>query len=115
MSRLLMGVMVPLVSGPALAAESSPPCSLTGEVIQWAADFCMFKLETDDEIPASECIDEQIKIAFTDDCAAKMHFKLALCGLFVTRDPSRGTIEQCMEDPNFMGRTVRDGGVGPRG
>ena len=112
MFRLLMGVTALLVSAQAVTEESLPTCSVQGAVIQWAADYCMLKLETDDEIAADECIGEQIKATFPSECAAKIHFKRAMCGLVIARDGSRGTVEQCVKDPAFMGRTVRNGGVG---
>lgn len=112
MFRLLMSITALLVSEQAVSEESQRTCSVQGEVIQWAADYCMLKLETDDEIAAAECIGEQSKAAFPSECAAKIHFKRAMCGLVIAGDVSRGTVEQCVRDPAFMGRTVRNGGVG---
>ena len=37
----------------ALLAEAKTPCPAIGEPIQWIADYCMLKMETDDEIAAS--------------------------------------------------------------
>lgn len=47
----------------------------------------------------------------TDDCAAKRHYKRELCRWAISYGHP-GTIDSCVADPQFMGRTVRNGGVG---
>jgi hypothetical protein len=66
----------------------------------------MARLQTDDEIPAMACIDEEMKKATGDDCAVKRRYKRELCGLV-----RKGEVERCVVDPGFMGRTVQNGGV----
>lgn len=88
------------------------PCSIKGEVIQWAADYCMAMLETDDEIAASDCIDTELQRPFRNSCAAKQHFKGALCALAIRRGVQSGPRQKCMNDPGFQGRTVQNEGVG---
>lgn len=110
--RLLIGVTALLLSGQAVTEEFPRTCPVPGEVIQWAADYCMLKLETDDEIAAADCMHEERKATFPSECAAKMHFKRAMCSLIAARGVSRQTVEQCVDDRAFMGRTVRNKGVG---
>lgn len=86
---------------------AAPTCELPGEAVQWIADYCMRSLQTDDEIAASDCIAAQLKHDFPSSCATKRHFKRALCALDTGRD-----VERCVADPNYLGSTVRRGGVG---
>lgn len=96
-----------LLTWPSGASSVCPP----GEVVQWIADYCMVALETDDEIAASDCIAEELKIEVEDDCKAKQHYKNAMCTVIVGRGGG-GTVDQCAADPNFAGGTVKGGGVG---
>ncbi|MBI2308161.1 MAG: hypothetical protein HYU78_12745 [Rhodocyclales bacterium] len=80
--------------------------------MQWIADYCMLALQTDDEIAASRCIEEHLARRFPSECDARTHYKRAMCGLHVAGGASGQSLEACMADPDFMGRTVRHGGVG---
>lgn len=75
------------------------------------ADYCMAKLETDDEIAIADCLEEERAVIFGGDCAAKRHYKTRLCQAAVARGEykDRG---QCIADRKFRGTTVRKGGVG---
>jgi hypothetical protein len=99
-------------SGVAAAADSAPPGCPPGEKIQWIADYCMAKLQTDDEIAASDCISTEYKVAFSDACAGKLYFKRALCEIVVKRGTRAGTVDMCVADKTFAGNTVQNGGVG---
>ena len=100
-------------SGGSVAAEGAgAACPIRGEVIQWVADLCMARLGTDDEIAASDCIALESKREFKDDCAAKTHFKRALCKVVVSSGVWTGSAESCVDAPSFEGATVRNGGVG---
>jgi len=74
----------------------------------------MAKIGTDDEIAASDCINEQGKIVFRSTCAANLHFKRALCEVVVKNGARAGTVGGCVNDPGFVGPTVKKGGVGAR-
>jgi hypothetical protein len=109
--RWLAGLATLATAASAFAQNPPHPCLVRGEAIHWAADYCMLKLETDDEIAVSDCIEEQRKAVPGTGCAAKTQLKRRLCELYVSSDRKRGTAAQCVRDPAFMGRTVRDGGV----
>ncbi|MBC8023851.1 MAG: hypothetical protein H7Y14_12065 [Burkholderiales bacterium] len=96
------------------AYANAQPCKLPGERIQWAADYCMARLETDDEIAAGECIGEEMGRKFKDACAAKVHAKTAMCRLAIARGQRHDGVDACVRDPAFVGSTVRNGGVGGR-
>ena len=98
----------------AAAADSAVPACPPGEKIHWIADYCMATLQTDDEIPASQCISAEDKIVFRNACTAKLHFKRALCEMVVKAGTRAGTVDACVADETFAGRTVRNGGVGGR-
>lgn len=110
--RLVAAGLAVLASVPVMAQSAPRVCPVPGETIQWIADFCMLKMQTDDEIAVSDCIGEHLKVKFPDDCVASLHFKRALCSLWLTSGGSEETLEQCVADPSAMGRTVRHGGVG---
>ena len=96
----------------ALLAEAKTPCPAIGEPIQWIADYCMLKMETDDGIAASGCIEEQNRIRFRTACASNSHFKRRMCEQMMRNGTRSGTLRQCLADPDFKGRTVKSGGVG---
>ena len=109
--RLLVAALV-CAAGPHALGQAAPrACAVPGETIQWMADYCMLTLETDDEIAASGCIEAQQKLRFRDACAAKLHFKRAMCGI-LARSGTVGSVARCVADPAFRGRTVERGGVG---
>ena len=114
MRLLLLPVLLAALSAAASVHAQSRECAAPGMKIHWMADYCMSKLETDDEIAASDCIDAELKRAFKSDCAAKIHYKNALCRLSVSRKLRTGGVRDCVADRTFMGPTVRNGGVGGR-
>jgi hypothetical protein len=113
MRLLLRIVLLAAIASAAPSLAQSRACPAAGEKIHWMADYCMSKLETDDEIAASACIEAELKRSFRSDCAARIHYKRALCRLAITRK-QRPDIKSCIADKAFMGPTVRNGGVGGR-
>ena len=99
----------------ALAACASRPvaeaCPIPGEAIHWQADACLFESETDDIIAAQPCMDRGATLRFADACAEKRFYKQRLCEGMVAASLRAGTVAECVADPAFVGRTVRDGGV----
>jgi len=89
-------------------------CAVPGDPIHWIADFCMLRMETDDEIAVSACIEQERKARFADTCARKLHFKTRMCDMMIRNGTRSGTRRQCTRDPAFMGATVEAGGVGGR-
>lgn len=94
------------------AAEIAAPCPAQGLTIQWIADYCMLTLETDDEIAASACIEEQLQRRFPTTCAGNTHYKKLMCERMIGNGTRGGSVEHCVGDPAFKGRTVERGGVG---
>jgi len=72
----------------------------------------MSEIGTDDEIAAMDCISQELRRPFPDDCAAKRHYKRKMCEGAVSRQTVAGTLESCLEDEDFMGYTVRNKGIG---
>jgi hypothetical protein len=102
---------VAAMAGPALA-QGGAACQAPGEPIHWRVDYCMLKMETDDEIAVSGCMEEEGKRRFANGCAGNLHFKRRMCELVIRYGTRTGTADQCVKDPEFKGRTVRMGGVG---
>jgi hypothetical protein len=93
-------------------AKAATPCLAPGEAVHWRVDYCMLKMETDDEIAVSGCIEEEGKQRFPNSCASNTHFKKRMCELMILNGTKAGTLDACVKDPTFKGRTVRNGGVG---
>jgi len=91
---------------------SAADCPVEGELIWWAADVCMARLETDDEIAAAGCIQDEMARHPRSSCDDKRSLKQALCSLSIARGTRRGDLEACVADPAFRGPTVRNRGVG---
>jgi hypothetical protein len=100
-----------LLGTPACGANPEA-CPIQGELIHWIADDCMAKLETDDEIPAMDCVNEELKRTFPDGCIAKRHYKCSLCERALSRGQIAGDLQRCLDDKNFAGSTVRNRGIG---
>lgn len=101
--------LLPLTS---VIATEQGACAVPGHAVQWLADYCMFKEETDDLIAASSCMElERERNSESDECAAKLRYKARLCGLHIARGSREGTMEDCVNDPGFSGDIVRNDGA----
>jgi hypothetical protein len=92
--------------------HAAAACLAPGEPIHWRADYCMLEMQTDDEIAVSQCLAREGKRRFADACASNTHFKKRMCELMIRNGTKTGSLSACMNDRNFKGRTVRNGGVG---
>lgn len=72
----------------------------------------MLKMETDDEIAVSGCIDKEGKRRFPNACASNTHFKKKMCALMIRNGTRAGASGQCVNDAGFKGPTVQKRGVG---
>jgi len=93
-----------------VAADSD--CPINGPKIQWLVDYCMYKIGTDDIIAADPCMKEDEKINYRNDCDAKIKYKKEMCNLAIGSGWVKKSRDACFADPEFMGGTVRNGGVG---
>jgi hypothetical protein len=93
-------------------ANAETQCLAAGEPIHWRVDYCMLKMETDDEIAVSGCIEEEGQRRFPNPCASNTHFKKRMCERMIQNGTKTGTLDGCMKDRTFKGSTVRNGGVG---
>lgn len=111
MKLALAALLVALPFAPVHGADTVA-CAIEGDRIHWIADYCMAKLQTDDEIAASACIEAASRMAFPDECAARRHYKRALCEMVIANGARSGSVEKCLDDPGFVGPTVEHQGVG---
>lgn len=117
MPRARVVPVVAAVLAAALAAAVAPAlaagrCLAPGEPMYWRVDYCMLLMETDDEIAVSGCIEQEGRRRFRTACASNTHFKRRMCALMIRNGTRQGTLQQCVRDAGFQGRTVRLGGVG---
>lgn len=110
---LALGVCAALAA-PVARAEPAARCAAEGEPVQWVVDYCMLKMETDDEIAVSGCVEDERKRPFADGCASNLHFKRGMCEIMVRYGTRAGTVAQCVNDPAFKGWVVEADGVGGR-
>ena len=96
----------------ALPLGAATACPAPGGPIHWRADYCMLKMQTDDEIAVSGCIEAEGKRRFRNACAANTHYKRRMCQHMIRRGTQAGSVEACVANAEFSGRTVRNGGVG---
>jgi len=81
---LMLAAMLICPAGGSVASdEPSAECPVEGDLIHWVADYCMASIGTDDEIAASDCIGRERRRVFDGECAAKLHYKRAMCELAV--------------------------------
>lgn len=107
--RLLSIVSLALTASlPALAGE----CPIQGPRIQWQADYCMFKVESDDIVTADPCMRADGKRHYRNDCEAKKYYKRQMCRIARRNGSIRQTEQQCINDKSFVGPTVSHNGVG---
>ncbi|WP_190285766.1 hypothetical protein [Montanilutibacter psychrotolerans] len=97
--------------GSGIRPPAHDACEVPGKAIQWQVDYCLFRSETDDVIAAQPCMDREGTRRFSSECARKRHYKHRLCELQVGAGVREGSIEQCVRDPEFSGRAVRNDGV----
>ena len=97
---------------PAAAHAARDDCPIEGDVAQWAADYCMASIGTDDEIAASDCLRRERARTFESACSAKLYYKRSMCELAVSYHAGVESVATCVADRDFVGRTVRDRGVG---
>ena len=102
--------LVTFVSASAMA-ETPVQCSIPGDALHWQADYCLYVVGTDDIIAAGPCLERESKILFRSRCNEKFHYKRAICELIIKSGGRSGTIDNCVQDPTFVGPTVRNGGA----
>lgn len=107
MTRSILWLMVALGG----SASAAPACPVPGELVQWRADYCLFKIGTDDLIAAGPCMAREAKTPFPNSCEGKLHYKRKLCRLVIGAGQRTGSMDSCVADPLFPGPTVRNGGA----
>jgi hypothetical protein len=92
----------------ALAASSpawAGDCPVPGPRDNWLADYCLFKVESDDIVAASPCMLSEGKRRWRNDCEAKQYYKRQICRRLAAWRVQ--TEEECFKDPSVMGPTMR--------
>lgn len=110
MFRTMIIIML-CASGFVHAAEQK--CLVAGEAIHWQADYCMYKIGTDDFFHegVQECMQKKGKKLQKSSCAAKVDYKKKICEMVADAKPYNGSVGKCFQDSEFAGPTVRNGGV----
>ncbi|KRB98280.1 hypothetical protein ASE26_25560 [Duganella sp. Root198D2] len=100
-----------LVSNFVHAAEKK--CLVAGEAVHWQADYCMYKVGTDDFFheDVQACMGKEEQKPQKSSCAAKIGYKKKICGKVADAERYNGSAEKCFQDADFSGPTVRNGGV----
>ncbi len=103
MRRLLAIFILASIGGQATADACRVP---DGTPIQWVADICLFKNETDDVTLESvqACIANET--ALQTDCDMNEKYKAEYCRLLIESQVRAGTIDDCVDDRSVHGQTV---------
>ena len=109
--KLLLALGIASLASGCVSTSTAASCAIPGEAVQWQADYCLFATGTDDLIAAQPCMDREAKVHFLNACAERQHYKQSLCKLVVEAGSRPGSVEQCMQDIQFSGPTVRNGGA----
>ncbi|MFC5458557.1 hypothetical protein [Massilia niabensis] len=111
LSGCLLAVVPMLASALAFAAPAE--CPVQGDVVQWAADFCMSRAATDDVAHPDvvACFDKQPEVPELRACAAKKKYKAEICTIVVRGRSYPGSVKECVKDKSFSGPTVRNGAL----
>lgn len=97
-----------LLCPPAQGAE--PGCDIPGITMHWIADYCMYRVGTDDfgNPEVGKCFKTE-NDKHPDTCANRKAYKRKICEIMKSYyDNSTG---KCMADKSFAGPTVRNGGL----
>jgi hypothetical protein len=111
MKRIAYLILVATLSGCASASLPVQTCQIPGDYVQWRADYCLFKSETDDIIAASSCLEYESRRLFRSSCTGKIYYKRSLCELAIAAGQRSDSVDSCLKDPLFIGPTVRNGGA----
>ncbi len=105
----LVGVAISL--GGCATAPSPASCPVPGNLYQWQADYCLFKIGTDDLLAAGPCLQQESDLWFRSACDGKLQYKQALCRLVIEAGQRSGSVKVCLEDRDFIGPVVRGNGL----
>lgn len=106
--RLLLTII--LLIAVATASATPQKCAVSGEPLQWAADYCMYSAGTDDfaNPEVVNCFQKQKNPLPSNVCPAKTKYKKAICGIVVKNGSYQGSVRKCALDKDFSGPTVRN-------
>lgn len=104
----ILCVAVLLLCPAAQAAELR--CAIQGDTMHWIADYCMYRIGTDDFANAEvgKCFRAETR-EHPDSCANRSRYKRRICEMM--KAYFGGSVEKCMADETFSGPAVRNGGV----
>ena len=103
MYRVLAIFILGLCSWQASADSCRVP---EGRPLQWVADICLLKNETDDVTLESvqACIAEAEPLQ--TGCDSNSKYKAKYCRLLIENRAFSGTLEECVDNPSVHGQTV---------
>ena len=106
--RLLLSIILLVVAATANATPQK--CAVSGEPLQWAADYCLYSAATDDfaHPKVAACIQKQKEPLPRKACAVKIKYKKSMCEIVVKNQSYQGSLTECVHDKDFSGPTVRN-------
>lgn len=106
--RLLLTIILFIAA--ATANATLQKCAVSGEPLQWAADYCMYSAATDDfaHPKVATCFERQKIPLPRKACKAKIEYKKSICEIVVNNESYQGSVRKCVQDENFSGPTVRN-------
>lgn len=108
----LVSLALPLLAS-AMVAAAPARCPVQAEVVQWAADFCMYAAETDDlaHPDVVKCLQRQADVPETNACSMKKKYKSKICAIVVRNHSYPGSVKKCVRDDSLSGPMVGGRGL----
>jgi hypothetical protein len=110
--RVVLGAVLAAFATGAWASGGASACPVPGEPVQWIADYCLARVQSDDLIAAGPCMErETARVRRLGACAIKKRYKARLCQSLLAAGARAGSLAACVSDPAFSGKIVRDNGT----
>jgi hypothetical protein len=89
-------------------ASSAWSCEIPGYAEDWAIDYCMVLIDTDDEMDFGvlKCL---TNMDIDDSCETVAFYKTEYCKLLIADGNYSGSTQSCQDDRSIMGPTVKSG------
>lgn len=110
MKKIIHVILLSALISPILAEEK---CTVPGKAMHWVVDYCMYLSETDDFYSGNvqECFKKNNGYKIKNTCDNKINYKTKICQKQMDSGYLKGGVEKCVNNKEFITRTVSNGGI----